>query len=305
MPPQSTQEEQQPQSSLQLESNSSQNIYQTTNTSIYNPSKRKIKFVYGDDQQNIDPNSNVQIHYDNNKKTSFIQQQNTRLGQPHHSENVYYLNENVPAFPLVKTSTLTTTPDINITNCVEINKRFYDDTYDNMAICQGGYNIERDCQMRVKDVEVECEIEDDPKIFEGSEGYVRNLIGKIHKQYKNPETIHIKIIRRQKPEGFDSNGNLIKNDRESYGQIVRKEYYTVKSTSHPKKSSSISSFVDTSNIPYIDDENDSRNNSVRNSRIIDYDPRTHKPNYIIEKHVIYKDPTMDDGLDKRAKGKGR
>jgi hypothetical protein len=77
-------------------------------------------------------------------------------------------------------------------------------------------------------VEVECEIDEDPAIFEGSEGYVQNLISKIQQQYKNPETVHIKITRRQKPDGIDKNGNLIKNKNESYGQIIRKEYYTIK-----------------------------------------------------------------------------
>ncbi len=144
--------------------------------------------------------------------------------------------------------------------------------------------------MRVKDVEVECEIDEDPAIFEGSEGYVQNLISKIQQQYKNPETVHIKITRRQKPDGIDKNGNLIKNKNESYGQIIRKEYYTIKNTPRPvSKSSSISSFVDTSNIPYIDeDSSDSRNNSVRNSRCIEVDTKTQiMPNYVVEKHVIY------------------
>lgn len=286
--------------SKQTDTSPNQNISQTTNTSIYNPSKRKIKFVYGDEQQNIDPNSSVEIKYDNSKKTSFVKHDNVR---PSLNENVYYLNDNVPAFPLVKTSVLTTTPDAVISNCVEINKKgYYNDTYDNC-----NYDIrEKEIagHMRIKDVEVECEIDDDPAIFEGSEGYVKNLISKIQQQYRNPETVHIKIIRRQKPEGFDSRGNLIKNDRESYGQIVRKEYYTVKSSSHPKKSSSISSFVDTSNIPYIDDELDSRNNSVRNSRVIDYELRGHKPNYIIEKHIIYKDQDNETAGSKK-KGKNR
>ncbi len=218
----------------------------------------------------------------------------------------HYVNDgNVPAFPLVKTSTLTTTPDAVISNCVEINKKaFYNDTYDNCNYYVREDSSSRHQQryrdipaghMRVKDVEVECEIDDDPAIFEGSEGYVKSLISKIQQQYKNPETVHIKIIRRQRPEGFDAKGNLIRNDRESYGQIVRKEYYTVKSTAHPKKSSSISSFVDTSNIPYIDEESDSRNNSVRNSRVIDYDARG-KPSYVIEKHIIYKDPILETNV---------
>ena len=49
--------------SKQTDTLPNQNISQTTNTSIYNPSKRKIKFVYGDEQQNIDPNSSVEIKY--------------------------------------------------------------------------------------------------------------------------------------------------------------------------------------------------------------------------------------------------
>jgi hypothetical protein len=152
-------------------------------------------------------------------------------------------------------------------------------------------------KMRVRDVEVECEIDEDPSIFEGSEGYVKSLINKIQTQYKNPETVHIKITRRQKPENMDKSGNLMKTPNESYGQIVRKEYYTIRSAANRKNRSSISSFVDTSNIPYIDDECDSRNNSIRNSRA--FDDRYSHPHYVIEKHIIY-----DDDCKKKKKKKG-
>ncbi len=149
--------------------------------------------------------------------------------------------------------------------------------------------------MRVKDVEVECEIEEDPAIFEGSEGYVKNLISKIQQQYKNPETVHIKITRRQKPQNIDAQGNLVRTPNESYGQIVRKEYYTIRTTNKPKKTSSMSSFVDTANIPYIDGSDDDR--SARNSRI-DMDKNMYIPNYTIEKHVIYND--QDDAKNKKG-----
>ena len=153
--------------------------------------------------------------------------------------------------------------------------------------------------MRVKDVEVECEIEEDPAIFEGSEGYVKNLISKIQQQYKNPETVHIKITRRQKPENIDAGGHLVKTANESYGQIVRKEYYTIRTTNKPKKTSSMSSFVDTANIPYIDGSDDDR--SARNSRIDMDRNHIYIPNYTIEKHVIYND---NDENGKKRKDRG-
>lgn len=263
----------------------------TTNSSITTPSKRKIRFIYGKEQQNIDPNSgrNINVeHYTNITPNTSNLNDNLNINNETNKQNdtIYYTDENVPRFPYVKTSTSTEIPNAFIRNSVEINNKTLNDTYENFD----NVNIEKiepNKELQIKDVEVECEIEEDPAIFEGSEGYVKNLISKIQQQYKNPETVHIKITRRQKPESIDKAGNLIKNPKESYGQIVRKEYYTIKSTARPKKTSSISSFVDTSNIPYIDEESDSKNNSTRNSKIEDENKNLTSPNYYIEKHVIY------------------
>lgn len=254
----------------------------STNSSITTPAKRKIRFVYGKEQH--DPNRiNVENYSNITSNTSNL---NDNFSV---NETAYQTNETLPKFPYVKTSTSTEVPNALIRNSVEINNQFLNDTYDNYENVNLSRTQETSKEMQVKDVEVECEIEEDPAIFEGSEGYVKNLISKIQTQYKNPETVHIKITRRQKPENIDKSGNLIKNSSESYGQIVRKEYYTIKSTNKPKKTSSISSFVDTSNIPYIDEENDSKNNSTRNSKIDEEKQNISNSNYIIEKHVIYGD----------------
>ena len=215
----------------------------STNTIVSLPSKRKIRFVYGQNQQNEEQKA---------------------------SETVYISNENLPGFPYVKSTLSAETSKAHITNSLEINKENLNDTYDN-------YKSDIGKNIRIKDVEVECEIDEDPAIFEGSEGYVRNLIGKIQTQYKNPETVHIKITRVQKPDTVE---NIQKN--QGYGQIVKKEYYTVKKSTRPLKSSSISSFIDQSNIPFIDDEHLSN----RNSRYIEIE---RQPNYVIEKHIIYGD----------------
>jgi hypothetical protein len=257
----------------------------STNSSITTPSKRKIRFVYGKEQQNIDPNRANIEHYSNlPSNTSNLNDNIVIYNETKPTELSFMTNESLPKFPFVRTSTSTEIPTAFIRNSVEINSKALNDTYDNFDIINIEKN-EQNKELQVKDVEVECEIEEDPAIFEGSEGYVKNLISKIQTQYKNPETVHIKITRRQKPESIDKSGNLTKNSKESYGQIVRKEYYTIKSTNKPKKTSSISSFVDTSNIPFIDEEADSKNNSTRSSKIDDGT----SPNYIIEKHVIYGD----------------
>ena len=62
--------------------------------------------------------------------------------------------------------------------------------------------------------------------------------------------------------------------------------------------------MDTSNIPYIDEESsDSRNNSVRNSRCIEIDTKTLiVPNYIVEKHVIYNQNTIEEDDRKQIRG---
>lgn len=268
----------------------------TTNTSISLPCKRKIKFVYGDEhdsnENNIQLNKNKE-NYDNQTKNS---EPVNNISISRMNEKNYNLNENTPAFPCVKTSVLTKTNEAEVTNSVIINTNLLED-YDN-------FDSNRSCNMRVKDVEVECEIDEDPAIFEGSEGYVKNLINKIQQQYKNPETVHIKITRRQKSDG---NGReKSKNKNESYGQIVRKEYYTIKNTSRPKKSSSISSFVDQSNIPFIDDElsAESRNNSTRSTKTNEIRQTINiQPNYIIEKHEIYNENEKEEKENKREKRK--
>lgn len=267
----------------------------STNSSITTPTKRKIRFVYGKEQQNIDPNTsrnnNINVEHYSNISQNLTSNLNDNTIYYNETKTNDSFNENLPKFPYVRTSTSTEIPNAFIRNSVEINSKNLNDTYDNfdnVNIQDRQQQQQQDNkELQIKDVEVECEIEEDPAIFEGSEGYVKSLISKIQTQYKNPETVHIKITRRQKPESIDKAGNLIKNSKESYGQIVRKEYYTIKSTTKPKKTSSISSFVDTSNIPYIDEEGDSKNNSTRNSKIEDNENKS--PNYTIEKHVIYGD----------------
>ena len=284
----------------------------TTNSTTTVPGKRKIKFVYGgDDQQKADPNSKIlkekTSDYETTPKNSPILNERIRYqyenSDPVTNEtNLYSSNENLPGFPYVHSSLSHKTSDAIITNSVVINNRCREgsrrgreavetaEAYENNEKYDNK-DAEKDdlseCNMVVKDVEVECEIDEDPSIFEGSEGYVKNLISKIQNQYKNPETVHIKIVRRQKPENIDKSGNIIKkSENESYGQIVRKEYYTLKASPKHRKRNNISSFVDTTNIPYIDDEADSK----RNSRAYDYENRgPTPPNYIIEKHIIYSD----------------
>ena len=286
----------------------------STNSSVTMPSKRKIQFIYGKEQEQVDPNV---IHNQSSTEYYPHMTNETNINDQHKCyKGVCNSNESYHAFPNVKTSFTTEISDgcffnNHMNNChvntMNSNKRYVmrkeesDDTYDN-------YNVRAEKpefikkNMRVKDVEVECEIEEDPAIFEGSEGYVKNLISKIQQQYKNPETVHIKITRRQKPENIDKSGNLIKTSNESYGQIVRKEYYTIRTTNKPKKTNSMSSFVDTANIPYIDDSDhaDSRNNSVRNSRIDIDTKHIYMPNYTIEKHIIYSEGELDG---KRKKDK--
>ena len=62
--------------------------------------------------------------------------------------------------------------------------------------------------------------------------------------------------------------------------------------------------MDTSNIPYIDDESsDSRNNSARNSRCIEIDTRTQIiPNYVVEKHVIYNQKQIEENENLNIRG---
>jgi hypothetical protein len=109
-----------------------------------------------------------------------------------------------------------------------------------------------------KEIEVECEIEEDPSFLEGSENYVKNLISKIQAQYKDPELVHIKIIRRQKQiasTNYQPKAGQWFETQLQKEQIVKKEYYTVKpikSNHHVK----CCSFVNTSDIPFIDDEID-------------------------------------------------
>ncbi|RMZ99818.1 hypothetical protein BpHYR1_007070 [Brachionus plicatilis] len=189
----------------------------TTNTSISLPIKRKIRFIYGENQQ------------ENQQQIKGAANENKSNQQASEKTNCD-CEENFSKFP-------------------------YEKKEDNMNEEYDNFDFRKNCSMKVKDVEVECEIDEDPAIFEGSEGYVKKLINKIQQQYKNPETVHIKITRRQKPKMID------KNDGKEHAQVVKKEYYTIKNLRRQKKSSSISSFIDQTNIPYIDEEslNDSRN----------------------------------------------
>lgn len=304
----------------------------STNTSITLPIKRKIKFVYGGNtsgsdtdspsaaqspnQQNIDPN-----HLQPQQQTTTPVSPSKQQIEVRRVANDP--NEDDSCFPYVRHSVHTKLPCSTITNSVEINKAGgrYDEEYDNYQIVQrsgpehsstakspvrttvvkneNNENIPMDIgHMRIKDVEVEYEIDEDPAIFEGSEGYVKNLISKIQSQYKNPETVHIKITRRQKPEHLDKLGQLPSStSHDNYGQIVRKEYYTVKTVPRAKKSQSISSFIDQANIPYIDEESgaESRTNSMRSIRHYHIDTNIEAPdrqkcmNYVIEQHIIYND----------------
>jgi hypothetical protein len=313
----------------------------STNTSITLPIKRKIKFVYGsgdDNQQNLDPSWGKQ-----QTTTGHGQQQQQQPASPNKG-TMYEIrrtgggcggsSEDLAAFPYVKHSVQTKLPCSTITNCVEINNsggggrcveeydnydlyKTTDTSYKTTAAAAGQDTSADDDDdnnngmdigtMRIKDVEVEYEIDEDPAIFEGSEGYVKTLINKIQSQYKNPETVHIKITRRQKPESVDRLGSLPGRrhdpDNNNKGQIVRKEYYTVKTVPRgAKKSSSISSFVDQANIPYIDEESggESRTNSMRSIKhhyVDDYD-RQKCLNYIIEQHIIYNDNCHGDGSGK-------
>ncbi|CAF0762650.1 unnamed protein product [Brachionus calyciflorus] len=231
----------------------------TTNTSITLPVKRKIRFLYG--QNSEQENQNIITISDLQKQKE--------------SGNNCNCDENIPSFPKNETSK-------------KGEEYIQNEEYDN-------FNIKKNCNMRVKEVEVECEIDEDPAIFEGSEGYVKNLIGKIQQQYKNPETVHIKITRRPK---------ITKNNEanKEINQVVRKEYYTIRNTTRKKKSSSISSFIDQSNIPFIDEEsnNDSRNNSHRSNKSEEFKLTD---NYVIEKHEIYRTENNEKKKEKRKKDK--
>ncbi len=151
-----------------------------------------------------------------------------------------------------------------------------------------------------KEVEVECEIEEDPSFLEGSEDYVRSLIKKVQTQYKNPETVHIKIVRRQRQTVWSSlkptkrAKKPIDKQRLQKEQLIKKEYYTLRSS---KQIPFTSSFINTADIPYIDDDtssNDSRNNSFcfNNKTLLESKELVNnkeKLNYFIENHIILND----------------
>jgi hypothetical protein len=159
-----------------------------------------------------------------------------------------------------------------------------------------------------KEVEVECEIEEDPSFLEGSEDYVRSLIKKVQTQYKDPETVHIRIVRRQKQTVWNGLKNTkrakkaIDKPNLQKEQLIKKEYYTLRSS---KQIPFTSSFINTTDIPYIDEEtssNDSRNNSFcfSNKTLLESKELVNnkeKLNYFIENHIILNDDNQFSSSD--------
>lgn len=242
--------------------------------------KRKLKFIYGDESKSI-------------------KQQNP-------------LNTNTTSTNGTPTTGAITPGQSSLLNDDFLFSQNRAYSHDNLHF---GINKEN---FRIKEVEVECEIEEDPSFLESSEGYVKSLIHKIQSQYKDPETVHIKIVRRQKQTGTtntsDKSATLSKSKRKKLTdkefqqqQIVKKEYYTIKSMKEQSTNNRdiLVSFLNTSNIPFIDEESvNSATGSLRNSRYFDatLNPTPPEPatvNYYIQEHTIEDSSGNKQKIEKR------